>query len=86
MAIGPFTMGDIAGNDIGVLIRKEKNLVDPATRPAGLRYTEIADKLVLELERVGQKVGKGWYVRAKRAQRRARPPQAVEARPSRQGC
>ncbi|GMI37735.1 hypothetical protein TeGR_g9661 [Tetraparma gracilis] len=61
MAIGPFTMGDIAGNDIGVLIRKEKNLVDPATRPAGLRYTEIADKLVLELERVGQKVGKGWY-------------------------
>jgi len=54
-------MGDIAGNDIGVLIRKEQNLVDPATRPKGLRYTDIADKLVLDHGRIGQKAGKGWY-------------------------
>jgi 3-hydroxyacyl-CoA dehydrogenase len=60
-AIGPFTMGDIAGNDIGVLIRQEKGLVDPATRPAGLRYSELPDKLVQELGRIGQKAGKGWY-------------------------
>ena len=60
-AIGPFTMGDIAGNDIGVLIRGEKGLVDRSTRPAGLRYAEIANKLVSDLGRVGQKAGKGWY-------------------------
>jgi len=61
MAIGPFTMGDIAGNDIGFSIRKENGFADPATRPKGMRYTTIADALVEELGRIGQKVGKGWY-------------------------
>ena len=32
MAIGPMNMGDLAGNDIGYLVRKEKGLVnDPET-------------------------------------------------------
>ena len=60
MAIGPFTMGDIAGNDIGYLIRKEKGWVEGGF-PEGMRYCDIADKLVTNLGRIGQKAGKGWY-------------------------
>jgi len=58
-------MGDLAGNDIGYLIRKEKQLVaDPKTgepgpgRRKGLRYTELGDDLVTKLGRKGQKTGK----------------------------
>ena len=61
MAIGPFTMGDIAGNDIGYSIREGKNYLDPATRPKDLRYTDFPDKMIKEYGRIGQKVGKGWY-------------------------
>uniref|UniRef100_A0A7S4VVX6 Enoyl-CoA hydratase n=2 Tax=Ditylum brightwellii TaxID=49249 RepID=A0A7S4VVX6_9STRA len=66
MAIGPFIMSDLAGNDIGYAIRREKGLVrDPKTglpgpnRPG--RYTELADELVTKYGRVGQKALKGWY-------------------------
>ncbi|GMH51981.1 hypothetical protein TL16_g01131 [Triparma laevis f. inornata] len=59
-AIGPFTMGDIAGNDIGYLIRQEKGWADGGA-PAGLRYTDIPDNIVKDLGRIGQKAGKGWY-------------------------
>lgn len=68
MAMGPFEMGDLAGNDIGYLIRKEKNLVlDPKTgkpgmgRTDGMRYTDMGDFLVTKLGRTGQKTLKGWY-------------------------
>lgn len=68
MAIGPLNMGDLAGNDIGYLISKEKGLVrDPKTgrpgpnRKEGMRYTDLPDDLVLKLGRVGQKAMKGWY-------------------------
>lgn len=65
MALGPFVMSDLAGNDIGYFIRKERGLVrDPKTKTVGpkrtprLRYTELADDLVTELGRIGQKAGK----------------------------
>lgn len=54
-AMGPFRMGDLAGNDIGWAIRKRRSIEQP-----DLSYTKTAD-LVCELGRFGQKTGKGWY-------------------------
>jgi 3-hydroxyacyl-CoA dehydrogenase len=55
-AMGPFRMGDMAGNDIGWSIRKRRYIDQP-----NLQYPKIADKLC-ELGRFGQKTGKGWYL------------------------
>ncbi len=55
MAMGPFRMGDLAGNDIGWAIRKRRNLEKP-----GMRYSKTAD-LLCEMGRYGQKTGAGWY-------------------------
>jgi 3-hydroxyacyl-CoA dehydrogenase len=54
-AMGPFRMGDLAGNDIGWAIRKRRYQEQP-----GLRYSASADRLC-ELGRFGQKTGAGWY-------------------------
>ncbi|HPG62545.1 MAG TPA: 3-hydroxyacyl-CoA dehydrogenase NAD-binding domain-containing protein [Casimicrobium sp.] len=54
-AMGPFRMGDLAGNDIGYAIRKRRYVEKP-----NLRYSKTAD-LLCEMGRFGQKVGKGWY-------------------------
>ena len=54
-AMGPFRMGDLAGNDIGWYIRKRRYIERP-----NMQYPKIADKLC-ELGRFGQKTGKGWY-------------------------
>ena len=54
-AMGPFRMGDLAGNDIGWAIRKRR-----ATERADMKYSKSADKLC-ELGRFGQKTGAGWY-------------------------
>ncbi len=54
-AMGPFRMGDLAGNDIGWAIRKRR-----ATEYANLKYSKTAD-LLCELGRYGQKTGAGWY-------------------------
>ncbi|MBK5257191.1 MAG: enoyl-CoA hydratase/isomerase family protein, partial [Vicinamibacteria bacterium] len=56
MAMGPFQIGDLAGLDIGWRIRKRQ----AETRPKGLRYSPIADRLC-EQGRFGQKTGAGWY-------------------------
>jgi 3-hydroxyacyl-CoA dehydrogenase len=56
MAMGPFRMGDLAGNDIGWAIRKRRYVEKPS-----IRYARFADKLC-ELGRYGQKTGKGWYL------------------------
>ena len=53
--MGPFRMGDLAGNDIGWAIRKRRYVEKP-----GLRYSKTAD-LLCELGRFGQKTGAGWY-------------------------
>eukprot|EP00804_Cyclotella_cryptica_P010698 CCRYP_005496-RB/>CCRYP_005496-RB protein AED:0.01 eAED:0.01 QI:80/1/1/1/1/0.66/3/985/646 len=65
MAAGPFLIFDIAGNDIGYNIRREKGLVrDPKTgqvgpnRSAQMRYTELADEMVVKFGRMGQKTMK----------------------------
>ena len=54
-AMGPFRMGDLAGNDIGWAIRKRRTVEKP-----DLRYSKTAD-LLCELGRFGQKTGAGWY-------------------------
>ena len=54
-AMGPFRMGDLAGNDIGWAIRKRRYQEKP-----GLRYSKTAD-LLCELGRYGQKTSAGWY-------------------------
>jgi len=54
-AMGPFRMGDLAGNDIGWHIRKRQY------EEGSLKVRQvIADKLC-ELGRFGQKTGAGWY-------------------------
>lgn len=55
MAMGPFRMGDLAGNDIGWAIRKRR-----AQERPNMLYSRTADKLC-ELGRFGQKTGAGWY-------------------------
>ena len=55
MAMGPFRMGDLAGNDIGWAIRKRRYVEKPA-----MRYSRTAD-LLCEMGRYGQKSGAGWY-------------------------
>jgi 3-hydroxyacyl-CoA dehydrogenase len=54
-AMGPFRMGDLAGNDIGWAIRKRRYLEKPH-----MRYSQTAD-LLCEMGRYGQKTGAGWY-------------------------
>jgi 3-hydroxyacyl-CoA dehydrogenase len=54
-AMGPFRMGDLAGNDIGWAIRKRRAVESPE-----LVYSKSAD-LLCEMGRFGQKTGAGWY-------------------------
>jgi 3-hydroxyacyl-CoA dehydrogenase len=53
-AMGPFAMRDLAGNDVGFLIRKGRKL------PADERWSPILERIVAE-GRLGQKSGKGFY-------------------------
>jgi len=55
MAMGPFTMYDMAGNDIGWEIRKRRYEERP-----DFVYSKIADR-ICEQGRFGQKSGKGFY-------------------------
>jgi 3-hydroxyacyl-CoA dehydrogenase len=55
MAMGPFTMYDMAGNDIGWEIRKRRYQERP-----DFVYSRIADR-ICEQGRFGQKTGKGFY-------------------------
>ena len=54
-AMGPFRMGDLAGNDVGWYIRKRRYVEKPH-----IRYSKTAD-LICEQGRFGQKTGAGWY-------------------------
>jgi len=54
-AMGPFRMGDLAGNDIGYAIRKRRYVEKP-----NMVYSKTADLLV-EMGRHGQKTSAGWY-------------------------
>ena len=70
-AMGPFRMGDLAGNDVGWYIRKRRYLEKP-----NLRYSKTAD-LLCEMGRYGQKTSAGWYDYAP-GDRTARPSEVVE--------
>ena len=60
MAMGPFTMSDLAGNDIGYNVRKGLGW-HAASPPSAQRYWgTLADALV-DKGRCGQKTKKGWY-------------------------
>jgi len=74
MAMGPFRMSDLAGNDIGWSIRKgiSQQYPDFVWPSSDI----LADKLC-ELGRFGQKSGLGWYSYAK-GKREAVPDPAVE--------
>ncbi|MCX7894111.1 MAG: 3-hydroxyacyl-CoA dehydrogenase NAD-binding domain-containing protein [Burkholderiales bacterium] len=71
MAMGPFRMGDLAGNDIGWAIRKRRYVEKPE-----VRYSKVSDRLC-EMGRFGQKTGAGWY-RYEPGKRDAIPDPAVE--------
>jgi 3-hydroxyacyl-CoA dehydrogenase len=72
MAMGPFRMSDLAGNDVGWRIRKRRYVEKPH-----VTYSRIADRLC-EAGRFGQKTGKGWYA-YEPGQRKAIPDPAVDA-------
>jgi 3-hydroxyacyl-CoA dehydrogenase len=55
MAMGPFTMYDMAGNDIGWEIRKRR-----AKERPDMVYSRFADR-ICEKGWFGQKAGRGWY-------------------------
>jgi 3-hydroxyacyl-CoA dehydrogenase len=55
LAMGPFTMNDLAGLDVSWRIRRAKGI------PKGVRYCAIADRLCEE-GRFGQKTRNGWYL------------------------
>ncbi|MDP9108885.1 MAG: 3-hydroxyacyl-CoA dehydrogenase NAD-binding domain-containing protein [Pseudomonadota bacterium] len=69
-AMGPFRMGDLAGNDIGWYIRKRRYVEKPT-----ITYSKTAD-LLCEMGRYGQKTGAGWYD-YKAGDRKAYPSQLV---------
>ena len=71
MAMGPFRMSDLAGNDIGWLIRKRRYAEHPDTE-----RSVLADRLC-EQGRFGQKTGAGWY-RYETGRRDALPDPAVD--------
>ena len=54
-AMGPFRVGDMVGHDVSFAIRQHRR----ATRPGYVAST-LPDKLV-QLGRLGQKTGGGWY-------------------------
>jgi len=71
-AMGPFRMGDLAGNDIGWAIRKRRYVEKPE-----VTYSKTAD-LLCEMGRYGQKTGGGWYD-YKAGDRKAYPNEQVNA-------
>ncbi len=71
-AMGPFRMGDLAGNDIGWAIRQRRYVEKPE-----ISYSKTAD-LLCEMGRFGQKTGGGWYD-YKPGDRKAYPNQEVNA-------
>jgi len=55
MAMGPFRVNDLAGNDLGAQIRQRRMAENP-----DLVYSRLFNTIV-DMGRFGQKVGRGWY-------------------------
>jgi len=73
LAMGPFAMGDMAGNDVGWRIRKQQ----ASARPNDRRYSHLADR-ICEKGRFGQKAGAGWY-HYEKGSRAPQPDPEIEA-------
>jgi 3-hydroxyacyl-CoA dehydrogenase len=71
MAMGPFAMYDMAGNDIGWEIRKRR-----AKERPDMVYSKFADR-ICEKGWFGQKAGRGWY-RYEKGGRKPIPDPEVE--------
>ena len=71
MAMGPFRVGDLAGNDISWAVRKRRYAEQPQAR-----RLPLADRLC-EQGRFGQKTGAGWY-RYEKGSREAMPDPVVD--------
>jgi 3-hydroxyacyl-CoA dehydrogenase len=71
MAMGPFAMYDMAGNDIGWEIRKRR-----AKERPDMVYSKFADR-ICEKGWFGQKAGRGWY-RYEKGNRKPLPDPEVE--------
>jgi 3-hydroxyacyl-CoA dehydrogenase len=71
LAMGPFAMYDMAGNDIGWEIRKRR-----AKERPDMVYSKIADR-ICEKGWFGQKSGRGWY-RYEKGNRKPIPDPEVE--------
>ena len=71
MAMGPFAMYDMAGNDIGWEIRKRR-----AKERPDMVYSKFADR-ICEKGWFGQKSGRGWY-RYEKGSRKPIPDPEVE--------
>jgi 3-hydroxyacyl-CoA dehydrogenase len=71
-AMGPFRMGDLAGNDISWHIRQRH-----ATERPDLQYSPLLDRLC-QAGRFGQKSGAGWYD-YRPGDRNAQPSATVDA-------
>ena len=72
MAMGPFRMSDLTGNDVGWRIRKRRYVERPQ-----MAWSRLADRLC-EQGRFGQKSGAGWY-RYESGRRDALADPAVDA-------
>jgi len=72
MAMGPFTMYDMAGNDIGWEIRKRR-----AKERPDMVYSKFADR-ICEKGWFGQKTGRGWYRYEKGSRKPIRDPEVEE--------
>jgi 3-hydroxyacyl-CoA dehydrogenase len=74
LAMGPFTMSDMAGLDVGWRIRK-RQLKEQG--PTNERYSGTVSDRICELGRYGQKTGAGYY-RYEKGDRTPRPDPEVE--------
>lgn len=71
--IGPFAVADLSGLDVGYRVRQQQRLANQTRK----RYSStIADRIV-EMGRLGQKNGRGWY-RYEEGSRKPIPDPVVE--------
>jgi 3-hydroxyacyl-CoA dehydrogenase len=71
MAMGPVAVGDLAGLDIGYRSRRDQGI-----EPRSVRESALADTLV-EMERLGQKSGAGYYRYDEKTRKRQPDPEVV---------
>jgi len=71
--MGPFAVGDLSGLDVGYRVRQQQRLMSPT----GKRYSSTVADRIVEMGRLGQKNGRGWY-RYEEGSRKPIPDPVVE--------